>query len=144
MAIAFWSGEAVGKSKVPLCSLSFGEDCYIIVILHRNIPFTTDYGCPVRKMPSLHCRKSTTTPKLLGMAEAYFVCYIGPNFSDFFDLCLHWVSVVGAFYFESKAILSFLKVIKSQKLFFLASISQKEKKNFPDFCHKSLKWVRYR
>ena len=28
------------------------------------------------------------------MAAAYFVCHIGPIFSDIFDLCLHWVSVV--------------------------------------------------
>ena len=42
----------------------------------------------------------TTRPKIhshsqiLGTAKAYFVCHIGPNFSDIFDLCLHWVSVV--------------------------------------------------
>jgi hypothetical protein len=48
----------------------------------------------VRKSPSLHGRKSNPNPKFLGTAEAYFVCHIGPNFSDFFDLCLHWVSAV--------------------------------------------------
>ena len=52
------------------------------------------YGRPVRKSPLLHGRKSTPTPKFLGTAEAYFVCHIGPNFQIFFDLCLHWVSVV--------------------------------------------------
>ena len=31
-------------------------------------------------MPSLNLRKSTPTPKFLGMAEAYFVCHIGPSF----------------------------------------------------------------
>ena len=36
---------------------------------------------------SLHWRKSTSTPKFLSTAEAYFVCHIRPNF-------LHWVSVV--------------------------------------------------
>ena len=40
----------------------------------------TDYGFPVRKLLSLHGRKSTPTPKFLGTAEAYFVCHIGPNF----------------------------------------------------------------
>ena len=40
----------------------------------------TDYGCPVRKLPSLHGRKSTPTPKFLGTAKAYFVCHISPNF----------------------------------------------------------------
>ena len=44
------------------------------------LDFTTDYGRPVRKLPSLHGQKSTPTPKFLGTAEAYFVCHIGPNF----------------------------------------------------------------
>ena len=42
-----------------------------------------DYGRPVRKSPSLYGRKSTPTPKFFGTAEAYFVCYIGPNFQIF-------------------------------------------------------------
>ena len=49
----------------------------------------TDYERLVRKW--LQRQKSTPTPKFLGMAEAYFVCH---KFSDFFGLCLHWVSVV--------------------------------------------------
>ena len=40
----------------------------------------TDYGRPDREQPSLHGRKFTPTPKFLGMAAAYFVCHIGPNF----------------------------------------------------------------
>ena len=40
----------------------------------------TDYGHQVRKSPSLHGRKSNPIPKFLGMAEANFVCHIGPNF----------------------------------------------------------------
>ena len=40
----------------------------------------TDYGCLVRKSPSLHNRKSTPTLKFLGTTEAYFVCHMGPNF----------------------------------------------------------------
>ena len=28
------------------------------------------------------------------MTEAYLSATFGPNISDFFDLCLHWVSVV--------------------------------------------------
>ena len=39
-----------------------------------------NYGHPVRKSPSLYGRKSTPTPKFLGTAEAYFVCYIDPHF----------------------------------------------------------------
>ena len=51
---------------------------------------STDYQCPVRKSSSLHDRKSTPTSKFLGTVEAYFC----PKFLDFFDLCIHWVSVV--------------------------------------------------
>ena len=40
----------------------------------------TDYGRPVRKLPSLHSWKSTYTPKVFATAEAYFVRHIGPNF----------------------------------------------------------------
>ena len=36
---------------------------------------------------SMHGRKFTPTPKFLGQPHR-------PNFSDIFDLCLHWVSVV--------------------------------------------------
>ena len=37
------------------------------------------------------------------MAEAYFVCHIGPNFQiSNFDLCLHWVSVVRAFNYRER------------------------------------------
>ena len=54
-----------------------------------------DYGRLVRKSPSLHCWKSTPTPKFLGTAKAYFVCHISPNFQIFL-ICtyLHWVSLV--------------------------------------------------
>ena len=55
-----------------------------------------DYGHPVRKLPSLHSQKSNPNPKFLGTVEAYFVCQIGAKFKIFFDLCLHWVSMVRA------------------------------------------------
>ena len=54
----------------------------------------TDYRRPVRKSTSLHCPKSTPTAKFLGTAEAYFCLPHQLKFSDFFDLCLHWVSIV--------------------------------------------------
>ena len=44
------------------------------------VMYETDYRHLVWTSASLHGRKSTPTPKLLGMAEAYFVCHIGPNF----------------------------------------------------------------
>ena len=37
-------------------------------------------GGPARKSPSLLGKKSASTPKFLGMAGAYFVCHINPNF----------------------------------------------------------------
>ena len=42
------------------------------------LPSYTDYGRSERKLPSLHGWKFN--PKLLGTAEAYFVCHIGPIF----------------------------------------------------------------
>ena len=56
--------------------------------------FSTDYGRPERKEPSLHGRKFTPTPKFLGTAEGKFCLPHRPKFSDFFDFFLHWVSVV--------------------------------------------------
>ena len=55
---------------------------------------TPDYGRPETKKPALHGRTFTPTPKFLGTANAYFVCHIYPKFQIFFDLYLHWVSVV--------------------------------------------------
>ena len=54
----------------------------------------TDYGHPARKSPSLHGRKSTPTPKFIGMAEKYFVCHIGPNLYISLIYAFHWVFVV--------------------------------------------------
>ena len=55
-----------------------------MVILARRhkiaMVYSTDYGRPVRKSPSLHGQKSTPNPKFLGTAEAYFVGHIGQNF----------------------------------------------------------------
>ena len=53
----------------------------------------TDYGRLVRKSPSLHGRKSN--PKYIDRYNRGIFCLPHwPNISDFFDLCLHWVSVV--------------------------------------------------
>ena len=37
---------------------------------------STDYGRPVKKLPSLHGQKSNPNPKFIDTAEAYFVCPI--------------------------------------------------------------------
>ena len=42
--------------------------------------FDTDYERPLRKLPSLHGRKSNPNPKFLGTAKEYFVCPIDPKF----------------------------------------------------------------
>jgi hypothetical protein len=49
-----------------------------VQISHSVVSYT-DYGRPVKKLPSLHGRKSNPNPKIFGMAEAYFVCHSGPN-----------------------------------------------------------------
>ena len=43
----------------------------------------TDYGRPLRKLPSLHSQKSNPNPRFLGTAKAYFVSHIGPKFQIF-------------------------------------------------------------
>ena len=87
---------------------------------------TTDYGHLMRKSPSLHSRKSTPNPKFLGTAEAYFVCHVGPNFQIFFDICLHWVSVVRGLLHETfsqfvnhcKYVFLFRKILFHSHVFF--------------------------
>ena len=55
----------------------------------------TDYGHPERKWPSLHGRNFT--PKIFRYSRSIFCLPHRPNFSDIFDLCLHWVSIVRDF-----------------------------------------------
>ena len=62
------------------------KDCFEI----KYILAITDYGRPVRKLHSLHGRKSNPNPNFLGMAEAYFVCHIGPNFQISLIYALTW------------------------------------------------------
>ena len=59
-------------NRLTKCSVEPGE-----VQLTR---ISTDYGHPERNQPSLHGRKFNHNPKVLGTAEAYFVCHIGPIF----------------------------------------------------------------
>jgi hypothetical protein len=51
----------------------------------------TDYGHPVRKSPSL---KIHSNSQIFRYGRSMFCCPHRPKFSYFFDLCLHWVSVV--------------------------------------------------
>ena len=60
----------------------------------RSKNLGTDYGRPERKKPSLHGRKFTPNPKIFRYGGSIFCLPHRPNFSDIFDLCLHWVSVV--------------------------------------------------
>ena len=73
--------------------------CYVfavqvLLLLSNRITFSKarDNRRLVRKSTSMHGRKST--PKFLGTAKAFFCLPRGPKFSNFFDLDLHWVSVV--------------------------------------------------
>ena len=50
----------------------------------------------IRKWPAEHGLELYLKPKFLVTAEACLSATFGPNISDFFDLCLHWVSVVRA------------------------------------------------
>ena len=55
---------------------------------------TTDDGCMIRKWPGEHGRELHPKSKFLVTTEAYLSATFGQNISDFFDLYLHWVSVV--------------------------------------------------
>ena len=57
--------------------------------VHCNHTWTTDYRRPVRKLPSLHS-------KIFRYGRSILCLPHQPKISDFFDLCLHWVSVVRA------------------------------------------------
>ena len=52
----------------------------------------------MRKWSAEHGRELHTQPKFLVMAKAYLSATFGQNISGFFDLYLHWVSVVRASY----------------------------------------------
>ena len=53
-----------------------------------------DYGCLVRKSPLLHGRKIHSHSQIFRYGQSIFCLPHWPKFSDFFDLCLHRVSVV--------------------------------------------------
>ena len=53
---------------------------FVQIVSNFRMAYCTDYGRPVRISSSLHGRKSTSTPKFLGTAEACFVCQIGQNY----------------------------------------------------------------
>ena len=60
----------------------------------RNIGLSTDYGRQVRKSPSLQGRKIHSHSQIFRYSQRIFCLPHWSKFSDFFDLCLHWVSVV--------------------------------------------------
>ena len=77
----------VRKSKIKFLELKEMEELWLMIcnkliyvgihLLARcNVQvlkaWSTDYGRPVRKSPSLHGLKSNPNPKFIGMAEAYF------------------------------------------------------------------------
>ena len=66
---------------------------------------STDYRHPVRKSPSLHSQKSNPNPKLLGTAEAYFVCHIGPKFQIFWFMSSLGVSSPSLYLIASELII---------------------------------------
>ena len=74
--------KSISKDLEPL-----HKDCEPIqniekvkIIYQDSCISPTDYGGPERKLPSLQGRKFNPNPKLLGTAEAYFVCHMGPKF----------------------------------------------------------------
>ena len=68
---------------VNICENDHRKEISRIFTFSNFMNLSTDYGRPVRKLPSLYGQKSNPNPKFLGTAEAYFVCHIGPNFQIF-------------------------------------------------------------
>ena len=64
---------------------------YICVL--RMISFT-DYGRPVRISPFTAQPKINSHSQIFRYGPSIFCLPDRPNFSEIFDLCLHWVSVV--------------------------------------------------
>ena len=58
---------------------------------------TMDYGCPVRKFTFDARPKINSQSQIFRYGRSIFCLSHRPKFSDFFDLCLHWVSVVRGF-----------------------------------------------
>ena len=58
----------------------------------KNISQGTDYGRTERKQPSRP--KIQSHSQIFRYGQSIFCLPHRPNFSDIFDLCLHWVSVV--------------------------------------------------
>ena len=68
----------------------------IFFLLSYLSPFgaNTEDGYMIRKWSAEHGQALHSKPKILVTFEAYLSATIGPNISDWFDLWLHWVSVV--------------------------------------------------
>ena len=49
-------------------------------------------GLVIRKWPEEHCQELHTKTQMFSYGQSIFVCHIQPK--HFFDLCIHWVSVV--------------------------------------------------
>ena len=68
--------------SVPIFQHFQNAEFYSGIIPSGRLPFIrhTDYRHPERKQPSMHGQKFNPNPKILGAAETYFVCHIGPIF----------------------------------------------------------------
>ena len=104
--------------------------------------FSTDYGRPVRKSPSLHGRKSTPNPKFLGTAKAYFVCHIGPNFQ--ISLIYAFIGcpqslVLAILFFSAKKVVCSERVLKKVQIKGPTSIMKQQQT--PLLLHQHLKCI---
>ena len=76
----------------------------------------------IRKWLAKHSRELHPKPKFLVTAEAYLYATFGPKISDFFDLCLHWVSLVRD--------LKYASLMKMSKSYVLVNVSLKHSGGF--------------
>ena len=66
--------------------------CLPIVLIF--IPMSTEDELIIRKLPAEQGQELQHKPNFLVTAEAYLSATFSQNISDFFDLCIHWLSVV--------------------------------------------------
>ena len=81
--------------------ISLGASRLNQLIVCQSCYSDTDYGGPERKLPSLNSQQSTLTgtchSQILRYDQSIFCLPHRPKFSYFFDICLHWVSLVRVF-----------------------------------------------
>ena len=92
-----YNGLKYIMKRQPQFSLSKLADCSVIPNFDlQPTPWYTDYGRPGEEIAFTARPKIKSQSQIFRYGRSIFCLPHRPNFSDIFDLCLHWVSVVRA------------------------------------------------